>query len=172
MSVQLSTPQKVMLAISYMASMGICGLVLVSLGQKLMYLATHVGLTPQEIGTVFVLRGIGAVVGSLLSAALYHEYSGNRIITLALMIIFLVLLLLPHNTSYLYLHVYFFLLGFCTAITDTGCQIMTRKLHGEFAGPWLGANTVAFGLTGALVPLVVLYASDVEEQVHTHTLQI
>jgi len=144
--------------------MGVCGLVLVSLGQKLNFLALNVGLTPQEIGTVFVLRGVGAVAGSLLSAALYHEFPGNRIIALALLVIFFILLLLPHNTSYIILHVYFFLLGFSTAITDTGCQIMTRKLHGEFAGPWLGANTVAFGLTGAVVPLVVLFAEDVEEQ--------
>lgn len=31
---------------------------------------------------------------------------------------------------------------------------MTRKLHGSHAGPWLGANTVAFGISGALVPLI------------------
>jgi len=37
---------------------------------------------------------------------------------------------------------------------DTGCQIMTRKMHGKFAGPWLGANAAAFGLAGAAVPLV------------------
>jgi hypothetical protein len=31
---------------------------------------------------------------------------------------------------------------------------MTRKVHGIKAGPWLGANTVVFGVAGALIPLV------------------
>jgi hypothetical protein len=49
------------------------------------------------------------------------------------------------------LHVLFAGLGFGTAVTDTGCQIMTRKAHGKRAGPWLGGNTVTFGVAGALV---------------------
>jgi hypothetical protein len=44
-------------------------------------------------------------------------------------------------------------------VTDTGCQIMTRKAHGRNAGPWLGANTVTFGIAGALVPLMELFTS-------------
>ena len=52
------------------------------------------------------------------------------------------------------LHVYFCLLGLGTSITDTGCQIQTRRIHGKAAGPWLGANTEAFGVAGALVPLI------------------
>lgn len=65
-----------------------------------------------------------------------------------------VLMYMYFITSVVILHGAFFALGLCTAITDTGCQIMTRKLHGAKAGPWLGANTVAFGVSGALVPLI------------------
>jgi hypothetical protein len=39
-------------------------------------------------------------------------------------------------------------------------QIMTRKVHGVHAGPWLGANTVVFGVAGALVPIVDIITSD------------
>lgn len=38
---------------------------------------------------------------------------------------------------------------------------MTRKIHGASAGPWLGANTVAFGIAGAFVPLVELLTNSV-----------
>ena len=38
---------------------------------------------------------------------------------------------------------------------------MTRKIHGVQAGPWLGANTVAFGIAGAFVPLVGLLTNSV-----------
>ncbi|CAN0548437.1 unnamed protein product [Ectocarpus sp. 12 AP-2014] len=31
---------------------------------------------------------------------------------------------------------------------------MTRKLHGAEAGPWMGANALAFSLSGVIVPLI------------------
>lgn len=74
--------------------------------------------------------------------------------SLVLLFLTAVLMYMPFITSVMILHVAFFALGLCTAITDTGCQIMTRKLHGAKAGPWLGANTVVFGISGALVPLI------------------
>lgn len=74
--------------------------------------------------------------------------------SIVLLILTAVLMYMPFISSVYTLHGAFFGLGLCTAITDTGCQIMTRKLHGAKAGPWLGANTVVFGISGALVPLI------------------
>jgi hypothetical protein len=50
----------------------------------------------------------------------------------------MLLIYLPFVRSNVVLHTMFLFLGLGTAITDTGVQIMTRKLHGKFAGPWLG----------------------------------
>ncbi|CAN0166954.1 unnamed protein product [Ectocarpus sp. 4 AP-2014] len=66
------------------------------------------------------------------------------------------LLLVPLANTVGSLHLSFFSLGFLTAIVDAGCQLMTRRLHGSAAGPWLGANTVSFGLSGAFSPLIGL----------------
>lgn len=74
--------------------------------------------------------------------------------SIVLLFLTAVLLYMPFLSSVVNLHISFFMLGLSTAIIDTGCQIMTRKLHGSAAGPWLGANTVAFGISGALVPLI------------------
>ena len=41
---------------------------------------------------------------------------------------------------------------------------MTRKLHGKEAGPWLGANTVAFGISGAIVPLIEIATENLYAQ--------
>jgi len=49
-------------------------------------------------------------------------------------------------------------------VTDTGCQIMTRKVHGKTAGQWLGANTVAFGISGAIVPLIEIVTGNLYAQ--------
>lgn len=112
------------------------------------------GETATNIGTVFIARGCGAVFGAIFSAKLYKWFQGNHVMGLCLLCITFLLCTLPFNKSYVLLHVYFLCLGLGTAVTDTGCQIMTRKLHGKAAGPWLGANTVAFGISGAFVPLV------------------
>jgi hypothetical protein len=62
------------------------------------------------------------------------------------------------------MHTIFGCLGICTAITDTGCQIQTRKTHGIKAGPWLGVNTVVFSVSGAFVPVIALMTASLMAQ--------
>ena len=152
-----SSWDKTITSIGYMLAMGICGIVLVALGSTLSSLAANVGKTATEVGTVFITRGFGAILGAIFSAKLYQWYSGNYVMLVGLLCISILLMMLPFNTSDVLLHVLFLFLGVGTAITDTGCQIMTRKLHGKTAGPWLGANTVSFGISGAFVPLIEIF---------------
>ncbi len=148
----------------YMFAMGVCGLVLVALGSTLDDLANNIGMSSTSLGSVFIARGIGAILGAISSAKLYRSFPGNIVMTISLAFITAILCILPFNKSYELLHIYFLLLGLNTAITDTGCQIMTRKLHGKAAGPWLGANTVAFGISGALVPIIEILTSKLSIQ--------
>ena len=41
---------------------------------------------------------------------------------------------------------------------------MTRKIQGKKAGPWLGANTIAFGTAGAFVPVLEILTTDLYVQ--------
>lgn len=107
-----------------------------------------------QVGSVFIARGVGAVIGAVVSSKLYLWMRGNNVMSIVLLLLTGILMYMPFITSVITLHAAFFVMGLCTAITDTGCQIMTRKLHGSKAGPWLGANTVVFGISGALVPLI------------------
>jgi predicted MFS family arabinose efflux permease len=150
---------KLGLSIVYLLAMSVCGLILVSLGATLTYLANRVGKTTTEIGTVFLARGVGAVSGAIVSSKLYKLYKGNNIMIPNLLILCACLIGLLFNESVVILHILFFALGICTAIVDTGVQIQCRKLHGRQAGPWLGANTVAFGCAGLIVPLIELVVS-------------
>ena len=156
--------QLYLMGIGYMLAMGVCGVVLVALGSTLDDLAAKCGTTSTKIGTVFVTRGIGAIIGALGSSKLYLWFQGNYVLTGSLTFLTILLLCLPFNESVAMLHILFLLLGVGTAVTDTGCQIMTRKLHGKTAGPWLGANTVAFGISGALVPLVEIITTNLIAQ--------
>jgi predicted MFS family arabinose efflux permease len=147
------------MGVTYMLAMGVCGTVLVAIGSTLEDFAENCGTESTDIATVFIARGIGAILGAIASAKLYMWYQGNFVMSFSLGSIALLLLCLPFNTSVIGLHILFFFLGICTAVTDTGCQIMTRKIHGKLAGPWLGGNTVAFGISGSIVPLIEIFTS-------------
>ena len=129
---------------AYAAAMGNCGIVLVALGACLPDLAQRLPATAVGLGTVFVARGAGAIVGALSSGWLYAPpRSGHAIMSGTLVFLAACLAGIPLVRKVWLLHCFFFVLGLCTATLDTGCQIMTRALHGPAAGPYLGANTVA-----------------------------
>lgn len=107
-----------------------------------------------QIGAVFLTRGVGASIGNLISAKLYTWVRGKIAVSVTLFLLAVSLIWMPLARDVGTLHLNFLAIGFLTAIVDTGCQLMTRRLYGSAAGPWLGANTVAFGLCGAISPLI------------------
>jgi len=153
-----------LLGLGYMLAMGVCGIVLVALGSTLEDLAENCGTTSVDVGSVFVARGAGAMFGSASSAKLYKQFTGTSVMCGMLFFFAVCLMYMPFLTNVIVLHVCFTMLGICTSILDTGCQIMTRKLHGKEAGPWLGANTVAFGVSGSIVPLISYLTGDLFAQ--------
>lgn len=178
------TTKRFILGSAYMLAMGSCGIILVAIGSSLDGLAELAGSSGVGVGGVFISRGVGSISGAILSAKMYSSFSGNIVITSALILVVLLLSILPCNRSVIGLHILFLLLGLQTSIIDTGkfrinkldfvrtdgilfatgCQILTRKLHGKNAGPWLGANTVAFGLSASLVPLLEIYVTNMVTQ--------
>ncbi len=82
----------------------------------------------------------------------------------ALLILCFLIMALPLIKNVYLMHAVFATLGTCTSITDTGCQIQTRRVHGIKAGPWLGVNTVVFSISGALVPVIALITGNLAAQ--------
>jgi predicted MFS family arabinose efflux permease len=155
----------IIISICYIVSMGICGLVLVCISSTLGNLAINVGLNcSTELGSVFIARGIGSIFGAAVSSSIFKNFDGNYVLCFTLFLILTLLLIIPFNTSLSFIHIIFFLMGLGTSITDTGCQIMTRKLHGKDAGPWLGANTVAFGASAVFVPIIEIISKNLWHQ--------
>lgn len=149
---------------AYMLSMGVCGIVLVALGSTLEVLAHQVARTTTSIGSVFIARGSGSIFGSIICSKLYRWFPGKSVLLITLISIMVTLILLPFTSTVCQLYFYFFVLGLGTSITDTGCQLMTRKLHRKSAGPWLGANATVFGLSAALVPILEMSSSKLSIQ--------
>ena len=159
-----STNEKFRLGCCYVAAMGVCGLILVAIASNLNIVAENCGSDFVNAGTVFIGRGLGAIIGTLVSAKLYATFPGNETIACSLFVVVIMLIAIPSCHSLRTLHFYFFMCGLGTAMTDTGCQIMTRKIFGKDAGPWLGANTISFGISGAIVPLVEMSTDDLYVQ--------
>lgn len=112
-------------------------------------------MTTLQLGSVFIARGFGAGIGAILSSKLYVWLTNGKIITsVALFLLAGCLLCIPLNDTVGSLHANFFAIGLLTSVINSGCQIMTRRLHGAEAGPWLGANTISFGISGAISPLI------------------
>ena len=87
--------QRYLLGISYMMAMGVCGIVLVAIGSNLKQLADNCHTTATRIGTVFIVRGVGAVVGAVASSKLYRVASGNYVMIVALLILVVLIMVLP-----------------------------------------------------------------------------
>lgn len=159
----ISTEKWIMSA-AYMLAMGVCGIVLVAIGSTFEDLAQQVHRETTSIGSVFIARGAGSVFGAILCSKLYKWFPGNFVMFVSLFGITFALITTPFVGSVTQLHASFFFLGLGSAVTDTGCQLMTRKLHGKSAGPWLGANATVFGLSAAFVPVLELVSTDLVVQ--------
>lgn len=71
-------------------------------------------------GTVFIARGIGAVLGAISSAKIYLWFQGNHVMAISLLFIFTLLCIMPYNRTFYGIHILFLFLGWNTAICDTG----------------------------------------------------
>lgn len=151
--------------ITYLLTIGVSGLVLCALGSNLSDIAAEVRVDTRELGGwAFMARGVGSILGALLSSKIFQWIQGDRILMCGLTVIAGVLALIPSSSSDKQLYIYFFILGLCSAINDTGCNILVRRLRGKQAGPWLGANGISFGMSAAVVPIIELISDDFATQ--------
>ena len=71
---------RVFLGTAYMMAMGVCGVVLTAIGSTLDQIAIDCNTTSTAIGTVFLARGAGAILGAVMSAKFYAPPTkGNNI---------------------------------------------------------------------------------------------
>lgn len=147
-----------------MFAMGVCGFIIVALGTTLSAIAANVGYSAYDIGTVFVARGIGCITGTMMSSVLYAHYNGKHLLGLTSTATVVILYWMPYCTDYYLLHAAYFALGVITSVTETGSQLMMIKFHGSEAGPWCGANSMAFCVSGIIVPAVQMISPDLHTE--------
>lgn len=153
------------LNISYILTVGVSGLILCAIGSDLKFIAEHVGVSTTILGgNAFLARGCGSITGAVASSRIFKLFEGDRVLLCGLMGIAILLSVIPSVTSESALYFYFFSLGLFSAINDTGCNIMTRKIRDKQTGPWLGANGISFGMSAAIVPIIEQISDDFATQ--------
>mmetsp|Transcript_26783 Transcript_26783/g.27021 ORF Transcript_26783/g.27021 Transcript_26783/m.27021 type:complete len:431 (-) Transcript_26783:167-1459(-) len=160
----ISSNDRLYHGIAYMMCTGMCGITLVSTSSTLPILANNIESRLVELGTVHLCRGVGAIIGMLISIPLCKYLKGNNVLIISLMLTGLVISLLPQCRSSFHLHFLFLCLGLSTSVTDFGCQILTYRLHVKSSILWLGGNSISFGVYGAIAPLTQLLFHRINEQ--------
>lgn len=88
-----------------------CGLVTVALGAALEDLAQNVGFHPTEIGTIYVARGVGSVLGSFLSFYVFEYSNAVRALVMNEVLAAIVTASMPFITHLWTLHAAYFAIG-------------------------------------------------------------
>ena len=110
--------------------MFVCGNVLIGIGDALVEIATKNGIDMEDTGGLFLARGAGQILATLVCADLYSSFWGNGILmacTLAVAGLWALGALIVHAPT---LYLWFFMTGLMTATLDIGTQILTRRAYG------------------------------------------
>lgn len=134
----------------------ICGIVTVAIGATLEDLAADVGSVSTDIGSVYVARGVGSILGSFACFYVFEHHNPIKTLIASELITAIVCFLLPFVTVLTTLHVGYFIIGALNSVMQTGAMHVLRNLHGEKAGPWLGGLGACFVSAGVLVPGIQL----------------
>ena len=89
----------------------VCGLVTVALGATLEDLAVNVGYKATEIGSIFVARGVGSVLGSVLSFYIFEYSNAVRALVVNEALTACVSMTIPFITRLWILHTAYFMIG-------------------------------------------------------------
>jgi len=144
------------ISLSLVYSFIVCGLVTVALGAALEDLAGDVGYEATAIGSIYVARGVGSVLGSFLSFYVFEYSNAVRALVANEVLAALVTAAMPFITRLWTLHAAYFMIGCVTSVLQAGSMLLLRKIHKEKAGPWLGAFGASFVSAGIAVPALQL----------------
>lgn len=140
-------------SIGYVIGTALSGITYISMSDCIDQFATDVGESSVSIGSVFILRGIGSVVGTFITPVLLM-YPNIPSIEISVIAVLLLCVWLPFNTSLAALYIIFFLAGTFIGVVDTGCMTKLRQIQGQNAGAWMSANIAAFSVAGMMAPLL------------------
>ena len=151
----VSVYEKYLFGTQYLLSNFVCGLILVTLGVLLENLAVNNGYKSIDIGSLFLARGVGLLLGHISSPTWYKWFRGRFVLAAAFLGISFTLAQLS-SSNMLGIYIAFLILGIETSLIETGSEIMILKVYGNEAVLWQAAGSLTYAFAGIIVPIVVL----------------
>lgn len=138
----------------YFVTILIIGLVAAIIGPAIPGLADNVSGTLAALGSLFTVRSLGGMLGSLLSGRLYDRVAGHRILVLTLLLLAFAIALVPLARSLWILWIFVFFTGMGESFLDVGVNSQLIWTYRERSAPYLNALHFFFGIGALLAPLL------------------
>jgi fucose permease len=112
------------------------------------------GLTPEQIGNVFLAQAIGLIIASVSVGPLLDNKGKKTGLLLGFILIAIALFAVPNSTSYYMLMPYMLLLGLGGGIIVTAANALVSDISDERRASTLNLLNLFFGLGGLATPFI------------------
>jgi FHS family Na+ dependent glucose MFS transporter 1 len=133
------------------------GMNLASVGPCINDLSAQNGVDVEVFSAIFIIRTLGALVGSLFGVRLYDRLSAKIILLFILLSSGVLFAAIPLVTTFFVTASIFFFIGTVYSLSDAGGNIIITRLHGKHSAPFLSGLHFCFGIGAFLIPLVIAH---------------
>ena len=149
-------PQKIFNSLIYCTAYIGIGLIHSSLGWSTLEFQKKTNSSDFQIGLIFTLRGVGFVVGNIISGICIDYLFESKFIkkyvdfhfiySFLLFLSILVMIFIPVIENYILLLIVHFILGFVVGTEDIVGQVLILKIWKEKVNPWMQFLHFCFGI--------------------------
>lgn len=150
----------------YAAFIGL-GLTTASFGPTLQGLANNTHSTLAQISSLFLIRSLGYLLGSLNGGRVYDHTKGHPIMAVSLLGMALMMALAPVVSTLWLLGILLMILGFAEGMLDVGNNTLIVWLHGEKVPPFMNGLHAFFGIGTTIAPLIVAWVLSFSSSINT-----
>ncbi len=141
--------------IGYYVAFVVLGLMAVSLGPTLPYLAENTQTSLSGISFLFTSKSLGFLVGSFLAGRIYDRFPAHPVLVAVLIVIGLTLALVPLISWLWLLTVVLLILGMAEGGLDLGGNTLLVWVHRRQVGPFMNGLHFFFGVGAFLSPIII-----------------
>lgn len=144
--------------LAYYASIGAIGLFSAILGPSLPGLSEQLRVPVGILGSLFLVRSLGGLIGSYLGGRLFDRTAGHTIMALALLGLAGLAALLPVTPLLWLVWLVVFMMGIGESTLDVGSNTMLIWTYREKVAPFMNGLHFFFGVGAFISPLILAWS--------------
>ncbi len=139
----------------YFAGFIVLGLVDGGIGPSLSTFAGNAGVSLAEISGMFAAMALGRLCGSAIAGRVYGRMNGHHALGLGFGLTAASAAAITFLPEFIVVVAGAFMLGMFSSTVDVGSNTLIQWAHGERVGPFMNGLHLAFGVGGALAPVLI-----------------